>query len=72
MKLVVFAGSSLLLLIVAAFCLFGFLATFEPTGNESEFMIFRIAYAVIGIACLAGLCFVILRGFTKDSTDPSP
>lgn len=71
-KVVFFAGISLLLLAVAAFCLFGFLATFEPTDNESEIMIFRIAYALMGVACLAGICLFIRRGFTKDSTDPSP
>ncbi|MCP3691157.1 MAG: hypothetical protein GY917_03085 [Planctomycetaceae bacterium] len=40
-----------MLLMLAAFCLFGFLASFEPTDNA---MVFRIGYAVMGISCLAG------------------
>ena len=40
-----------MLLMLAAFCLFGFLASFEPTDNA---MVFRIGYAVMGVSCLAG------------------
>jgi hypothetical protein len=36
---------------IASFCAFGFLASFEPTDNA---MVFRIGYAVMGISCLAG------------------
>jgi hypothetical protein len=40
-----------MLLMLAAFCLFGFLASFEPTDNA---IVFRIGYAVIGVSCLVG------------------
>lgn len=55
MKLFVAIFGSLLLLAVSAFCVFGFLATFEPTTNTSQFMIFRIGYGVMGVGCLIGI-----------------
>lgn len=42
--------ASLVLLAVAAFCVFGFLATFEPPGS----MGWRIGYATLGLLSLAG------------------
>ena len=42
MKLLLALIGSLLLLAVTAFCVFGFMATFEPTNNPSQFMAFRI------------------------------
>ncbi len=42
---------ALVSLMIASFCAFGFLASFEPTDNA---MVFRIGYAVMGISCLAG------------------
>ena len=41
----------LLLLSVAAFSVFGFLATFEPTSNA---LAFRIGYAAVFVGCLIG------------------
>jgi hypothetical protein len=38
------------LLAVTAFCVFGFLATFEPEG----FAVFRLIYGVVGIGSLIG------------------
>jgi hypothetical protein len=38
------------LVAVAAFCVFGFLATFEPPG----FLAVRLVYGILGILCLAG------------------
>jgi hypothetical protein len=52
---------SLVLLAVAGFCGFGYLATFEPTDRPGVFMAFRIGYAVIGIGSLAGIVAVITR-----------
>jgi hypothetical protein len=52
---------SLLLLAVAAFCGFGFLATFEPPG----FVGLRVGYAVgiaISLGGVAWLCFAKRRG----------
>lgn len=49
MKLFVAILGTLLLLAVAAFCVFGFLATYEPTSNA---LVFRIGYAVLFVCCL--------------------
>jgi uncharacterized membrane protein YuzA (DUF378 family) len=59
------------LLPIAAFCLFGFAATFEPTNTPGVFMAFRIGYAVIGLGCLAGIVFLIARCF-KNQQDALP
>ena len=42
---------------VGGFCIFGFLATFEPTANA---IAFRIGYTAIGLACLAGTAFALI------------
>jgi hypothetical protein len=55
MKLLLAIVGSVLLLCVAAFCVFGFLATFEPTNNPGQFMAFRVGYSVVGVGCLAGV-----------------
>jgi hypothetical protein len=62
MKPLVAIFGSLLLLAVAAFCVFGFLATFEPTDNA---IAFRIGYAVIGVGCLVGVGFLIANSLRK-------
>jgi len=62
MKFLVAALGSLLLLAVAAFCVFGFLATFEPTSNA---MVFRIVYTVIGLGCLVGVGFLVANAVRK-------
>jgi hypothetical protein len=52
-----------LLLLVAAFCLYGFIAAGEPGRNH---IYFRVGYAIIGIASLvAGLW--MLSGPSKKS-----
>lgn len=56
MKLLVSVLGTLLLLAVAAFCVFGFLATFEPTSNA---LTFRIGYAVVFAGCLVGAGLLI-------------
>ena len=65
MKLLVATLSSLLLLAVTAFCGFGFLATFEPTDNVTQFMAFRIGYAVIGLGCLIGIGILIAKALRR-------
>jgi hypothetical protein len=42
---------TLVLLAAVAFCLFGFLATFEPPGYVG----WRVGYAVAGLLCLSGM-----------------
>ena len=71
MKLFVAISGSLLLLAVTAFCLFGFLATFEPTESTTQFMAFRIGYAVVGVGCLVGFCVLIFRAISNRDGDSS-
>lgn len=47
---------ALVLLAVAAFCAFGFLATFEPPSHIP----LRVAYGCIGLACLAGASWLMM------------
>ena len=47
------------LLIATLFCVFGFLATFEP-GAENA-MVFRAVYALGGTVCLLGSGRAILK-----------
>ena len=61
MKIVLAIIGSLLLLAVAAFCVFGFLATFEPTNNPGQFMAFRVGYAIIGLGCVTGVILLIVN-----------
>ena len=65
MKIVLAFFGSLLLLAVAAFCLFGFLATFEPTDRPGQFLAFRVGYAVVDIACLAGAIGSVVIAFRR-------
>jgi len=53
---------SLLLLAIAAFCALGFMATFEPTANA---LAFRVGYAVVGIACLVGVGFLVVNAVRR-------
>lgn len=58
MKLFAAIFTGLFLLAVAAFCVFGFLASFEPTHNA---LAFRVGYAVIGSGCLIGAGVLIVN-----------
>ncbi len=59
MKLLLAIVGSVLLLCLAAFCMFGFLATLEQTNKPGLFIAFRIGYSVVGIACLAGVILLL-------------
>lgn len=63
MKIVLAIVASILLLSISAFCVFGFLATFEPTDRPEAFKAFRIGYGVVGVGCLFGIVIVIARLF---------
>jgi hypothetical protein len=65
MKLLVATLGSLLLLALAVFCAFGFMATFEPAARTAEFLAFRIGYAVIGIGCLVGAGVLLVKAMRK-------
>jgi hypothetical protein len=49
---------AVVLLLVAAFCGYGFLASFEP-GPRAIY--FRIGYAVAGLLCLGGVVALAAR-----------
>jgi hypothetical protein len=66
MRITVTIIGSLLLLAIAAFCAFGFLATFEPSDTPGMFMVFRIGYSVVGVACLVGTIALIVKGVRKS------
>lgn len=58
--------AALALLAVAGFCLFGFLATYEPPG----WPVLRVAYAVAGAGCLVGAGLLALgRRRSGDSRE---
>ena len=65
MKLLVAIIASLFLLAIAAFCVFGFMATFEPTDRTTEFLAFRIGYAVVGVGCLLGVGALLVKAMSK-------
>jgi hypothetical protein len=50
--------SAILLLLIAAFCAYGFLASFEPGPRAVNF---RIAYAAAGLLCLVGVAVLYIR-----------
>jgi len=65
MKPLIAIFGSLVLLAVAAFCVFGFLATFEPTDRAAWSVAFRIGYAAVGIGCLVGVGFLVGNAVRK-------
>lgn len=65
MKVIFSVLVSLMFLAVAAFCLFGFLATFEPTDRPGQFLAFRIGYAVVGVGCLGGTVALVVKAVRR-------
>ena len=57
MPMLIRVVATLLLLFLAAFCIFGFLATYEPPG----YPILRLIYGAASLACLAGAGWVLTR-----------
>jgi hypothetical protein len=49
-------GTRLALLIVLAFCVFGFVATFEPMAATKQWT-WRVVYGVIAVACLGAFAW---------------
>lgn len=66
MKLVL----SIVCLLIAAFCVFGFLATFEP-GVKNAVM-FRLVYGVVGLGCLASIFAMALGSLRSLRKRHSP
>lgn len=48
------------LLGIAAFCAFGFAATFEPM-EASQQLVWRSGYGVIGLASIAGMVWILTK-----------
>ncbi|MDB5300688.1 MAG: hypothetical protein JWO87_2351 [Phycisphaerales bacterium] len=62
--------AGMLLLLPAAFCAFGFLATFEQSPHA---MLFRVGYAVAGLGLLAAAVNLFVRAaFSRTRTIPAP
>lgn len=49
------------LLAVGGFCVFGFMATFEPLDASTQ-LTWRVVYGLVGLASLAGAIWVALPG----------
>lgn len=62
------ALAAVLLTLVAAFCVFGFLATYEPMPRSSQ-IVYRVLYGSIG--CL-GAAAVIWIGLTSKRISKAP
>jgi len=65
MRLFVAILGSVFLLAVGAFCVFGFMAAFEPTDRTAEFLAFRIGYAVVESGCLIGIAVLLVKATSK-------
>ena len=65
MKLLAAIIAAIMLLGIAAFCVYGFMATFEPIDNATTVWVFRIGYSVVGIACVAGALLAILKALRR-------
>ena len=61
----------LLLVVVFLFCIFGFLATFEPLDRSVQ-LTWRIVYVVAGAGALAGLVRMARRAATKPGIQGQP
>ena len=71
MKLVIRMAALLLLVVVFLFCIFGFLATFEPLDRSVQ-LTWRIVYVVAGAGALAGLVRMARRVATKPGIQGQP
>lgn len=69
MKFILRLVWTLPLMAVAAFCLFGFVATFEPMPRVQQW-IWRAVYVVAGSASLFTICWMWLRSRTRPSANP--
>jgi hypothetical protein len=50
--------AAVVLLLIAAFCVYGFIAAGEPGPNH---IYYRIGYPILGIACLATAAMLIRK-----------
>ncbi|MEC7566301.1 MAG: hypothetical protein VX738_11505 [Planctomycetota bacterium] len=62
MKTLVCGALAVILLAVAAYCLFGFLASFEPVANA---ITFRVFWALLGLGSLGGAAVLVSIGLRK-------
>jgi len=62
MKIMVCGALAVILLAVAAYCLFGFLASFEPVANA---ITFRVFWALLGFGSLGGAGILVRMGLRR-------
>lgn len=55
------------ILLLAGVCVFGFMATFEPTDRPEVFMAFRIGYGVVSVGCLVAVVAVFANAFRSSA-----
>jgi hypothetical protein len=48
---------SLILVGILSFCVFGFMATYEPLDRSVQ-LTWRLIYGIAGVACIGGLIFI--------------
>jgi len=60
-RIVLRLALTLILVAIAAFCCFGFLASFEPPG----FLVFRWLYGAVTVACIVAIVAVWLVKTTR-------
>jgi len=64
MRKIICGVFAVILLMLEAFCIFGFIATFEPAENA---MMYRVGYAVLGVTCFPTAVLLIKIGFRRRS-----
>ena len=66
MKTLVAIVAAVMLLPIAVFCVFCFIATFEPTDRPEVFMAFRIGYGVVGVGCPVAVVALFAGAFRSS------
>jgi hypothetical protein len=62
MRKIICGVFAVIFLMLEAFCIFGFLTTFEPVENA---MMYRVGYAVLGVACFPTAVLLFRFGFRE-------
>jgi hypothetical protein len=63
MRKIIYSVFIIILSLMACFCVFGFVATFEPVEHA---LMFRIGYAAMGALSFSGAVFMLIIGCRKS------